>query len=114
MGKLEEMRRTFGGNADESPVVEAGSSLKMSMHSVVVLREHAAPESEPDHSVAASVAARSEAGTAGSDNIYVSASAGNTIRVADQNVQIGNLIPKTSVKKIVEARLAENEARRRR
>ena len=56
-----------GGNADEAPVVEAGSSLKMAMHSVVVLREHTAPEAEPDHSVAASVAARSEAGTTGSD-----------------------------------------------
>jgi isoamylase len=56
-----------GGNADESPVIEAGSSLKMTMHSVVVLRQHAAPEAEPDHSVAASVAARSEAGTTGSD-----------------------------------------------
>ena len=40
-------------------------------------------------------------GTAGNDNIYVSTSAGNTVRVADQNVQIGNLIPKASVKKIV-------------
>jgi isoamylase len=56
-----------GGNADESPVIEAGSSLKMTMHSVVVLREHAAPEAEPDHSVAASVAARSEAGATGSE-----------------------------------------------
>jgi glycogen operon protein len=56
-----------GGNADESPVVQAGASLKMSMHSVVVLREHATPEAEPDHSVAASVAARAEAGTTGSD-----------------------------------------------
>jgi len=56
-----------GGNADESPVVQAGSSLKMAMHSVVVLREHAAPDVEVDHSVAASVAARSEAGTTGND-----------------------------------------------
>jgi Ca2+-binding RTX toxin-like protein len=41
------------------------------------------------------------AGTSGNDNIYVSTGASNTIRVADQNVQVGNLIPKTSVKKIV-------------
>jgi len=40
-------------------------------------------------------------GTGGNDNIYVSTSIGNTVRVADQNVQIGNLIPKASVKKIV-------------
>src|SRR4051812_31202257 len=40
-------------------------------------------------------------GTGGNDNIYVSTSIGNTIRVADQNVQIGSLIPKASVKKIV-------------
>ena len=55
-----------GGNADESPVVEAGSSLKMVQHSVVVLREHAAPEADLDHSVAASVTARSEGGSGGS------------------------------------------------
>jgi isoamylase len=55
-----------GGNADESPVIDAGSSLKMAMHSVVVLQEHAAPEADPDHSVAASVAALSEGGTVAS------------------------------------------------
>src|SRR6476659_8734754 len=40
-------------------------------------------------------------GTTGNDNIYVSASVGNTVRVADQNVQIGALIPKASVTKII-------------
>jgi Ca2+-binding RTX toxin-like protein len=40
-------------------------------------------------------------GTPGNDNVYISLSIGNTVRVADQNVQIGNLIPKASVKKIV-------------
>lgn len=40
-------------------------------------------------------------GTTGADDIYMSTSVGNTFRVADHNVQIGNLIPKASVKKVV-------------
>src|SRR3954466_10081671 len=40
-------------------------------------------------------------GTAAADDIYISTSIGNTIRIADHNVQLGNLIPKASVKKIV-------------
>ena len=51
-----------GGSADDSPVCKAGSTLPMASHSLVVLREHSEPEAEPDHSVAASVAARSEPG----------------------------------------------------
>ncbi len=50
-----------GGNADDAPVITAGASRKMATHSLVVLREHTAPEAEPDHSVAASVAAQSGA-----------------------------------------------------
>ncbi len=51
-----------GGSADGSPVCKAGSTLPMASHSLVVLREHTEPEAEPDHSVAASVAARAEPG----------------------------------------------------
>jgi glycogen operon protein len=54
-----------GGSADESPVCKAGSTLPMASHSLVVLREHSEPEAEPDHSVAASVAARAEPGNQG-------------------------------------------------
>ncbi len=49
-----------GGNADDSDVLEAGQSFDMATHSMLVLREHSAPEVEVDHSVAASVAAYSE------------------------------------------------------
>jgi glycogen operon protein len=54
-----------GGVADDSPIVDAGSSLKMAVHSLVVLRQHVDTEVEPDHSVAASVAALAEAGAGG-------------------------------------------------
>jgi isoamylase len=46
-----------GGSADEDGTCAAGSTIGIASHSVVVLREHRAPEVEPDHSVAASVAA---------------------------------------------------------
>ena len=46
-----------GGTADTAPAVKAGDTVPMAMHSLVVLREHADPEVEVDHSVAASVAA---------------------------------------------------------
>jgi glycogen operon protein len=45
------------GGADEDRTYEAGASVGLGERSVLVLREHAAPEAEPDHSVAASVAA---------------------------------------------------------
>ena len=47
-----------GGNADADPMVEAGATFGLTTHSLVVLREHAEPEASPDHSVAASLAAR--------------------------------------------------------
>ncbi|MCD6640454.1 MAG: glycogen debranching protein GlgX [Nocardioides sp.] len=47
---------TSGGVVDEAPH-PAGTTLEVQGRSVVVLREHAEPEDEPDHSVAASVAA---------------------------------------------------------
>ncbi len=49
-----------GGSADDSPVCNAGATLSVPAHSLVVLREHLEPTVEPDHSVAASVAARAE------------------------------------------------------
>ncbi len=46
-----------GGAADSAGTYKAGATLHLETHSLVVLREHAEPEDEPDHSVAASVAA---------------------------------------------------------
>ncbi|MCY7402028.1 MAG: glycogen debranching protein GlgX [Nocardioides sp.] len=48
-----------GGNADADPTVEAGATFDLTTHTMVVLREHTEPEVSPDHSVAASLAARS-------------------------------------------------------
>ncbi len=48
-----------GGNADADPTYEAGATFELTTHTLVVLREHAEPETAPDHSVAASLAARS-------------------------------------------------------
>ncbi|WP_139980523.1 glycogen debranching protein GlgX [Nocardioides litoris] len=50
-----------GADADAVDVLPAGASYEMSTRSLLVLREHHEPEAEPDHSVAASVAA--QAGT---------------------------------------------------
>ena len=48
-----------GGNADADPTLEAGATFDLTTHTLVVLREHTEPEVSPDHSVAASLAARS-------------------------------------------------------
>ena len=48
-----------GGDADADPTDEAGAAFDLGTHSLVVLREHSEPETSPDHSVAASLAARS-------------------------------------------------------
>ena len=40
----------------------AGSTFELDTRTVVVLQEHAEPEAEPDHSVAASVAALAQTG----------------------------------------------------
>ncbi|MCY7396843.1 MAG: glycogen debranching protein GlgX [Nocardioides sp.] len=48
-----------GGNPDDDPTVSAGGTIHMEHRSLVVLIEHSEPEAEPDHSVAASVAAQS-------------------------------------------------------
>jgi glycogen operon protein len=47
-----------GGSADVETHV-AGSTVPLQTRSLMVLREHAEPEADPDHSVAASLAALS-------------------------------------------------------
>ncbi len=47
-----------GGDADAEATLEAGGTFALGTHSLVVLREHSEPEASPDHSVAASLAAR--------------------------------------------------------
>ena len=48
-----------GGTPDDATTCAAGSTLHLEHRSLVVLIEHSEPEAEPDHSVAASVAAQS-------------------------------------------------------
>jgi glycogen operon protein len=52
-----------GGSAETARTLAAGASFQLGTHSLVVLREHAEPESEPDHSVAASLASLADTGT---------------------------------------------------
>jgi glycogen operon protein len=47
------------GTPDAVEVLKAGAEVTMKESSVLVLREYAPPASDPDHSVAASVAAAS-------------------------------------------------------
>ncbi|HKS03381.1 MAG TPA: glycogen debranching protein GlgX, partial [Arthrobacter sp.] len=54
---------TAGEGADSEPA-NAGSLLSVAAKSLVVLRAHSAPEEEPDHSVAASLAALTQTATA--------------------------------------------------
>ena len=51
-----------GGSADTATTLDAGATLPLTTHSLVVLREHAEPEQEPDHSVAASLASLADTG----------------------------------------------------
>jgi glycogen operon protein len=51
-----------GGSADAAETCHAGSSFHMESTSLLVLREYHEPEGEPDHSVAASVAAQTRVG----------------------------------------------------
>ena len=53
---------TAGAGADSEPV-KAGGRLSVAAKSLVVLRAHSAPEEEPDHSVAASLAALTQTST---------------------------------------------------
>jgi isoamylase len=48
-----------GGSADDERTYQAGATFPLGTRSLMVLREHAEPEAQPDHSVAASVAALS-------------------------------------------------------
>jgi glycogen operon protein len=48
-----------GGSADDARTYDAGTTFPLGTRSLVVLREHAEAEAQPDHSVAASVAALS-------------------------------------------------------
>jgi glycogen operon protein len=48
-----------GGSADDARTYDAGATFPLGTRSLVVLREHAEAEAQPDHSVAASVAALS-------------------------------------------------------
>ncbi|MGO4247419.1 glycogen debranching protein GlgX [Paenarthrobacter sp. RAF54_2] len=52
-----------GGEGADSDVVKADQILMIAAKSLVVLRAHSTPESEPDHSVAASLAALSQTST---------------------------------------------------
>jgi glycogen operon protein len=60
-----------GGSADDERTYQAGATFPLGTRSLMVLREHAEPEAQPDHSVAASVAAlsgqNSAAGTPAAD-----------------------------------------------
>jgi isoamylase len=47
-----------GGPSEEDRIYAAAATVPLPARSVLVLREHAEPEAEPDHSVAASVAAQ--------------------------------------------------------
>ena len=48
-----------GGDADADPTIQAGATFDLTTHTLVVLRQHSDPTTTPDHSVAASLAARS-------------------------------------------------------
>jgi isoamylase len=52
-----------GGSADAQQDLAAGSTFRLETHSLVVLREHAEVEPQPDHSVAASLASLADVGS---------------------------------------------------
>lgn len=59
---------TAGHNADTEPV-KAGAVLPVDAKSLVVLRAHSVPDVEPDHSVAASLAALSQTATSETESL---------------------------------------------
>jgi isoamylase len=59
---------TAGHNADTEPV-NAGQALPVEAKSLVVLRAHSVPEVEPDHSVAASLAALTQTASSEAESI---------------------------------------------
>ncbi|TLM85488.1 glycogen debranching protein GlgX [Pseudarthrobacter sp. NamE2] len=73
---------TAGQNADTKPV-SAGEPLPVEAKSLVVLRAHSEPEAEPDHSVAASLAALTQSTTSEAESIStpVVAEPGKTTKI---------------------------------
>ncbi|ALV42675.1 glycogen debranching enzyme [Pseudarthrobacter sulfonivorans] len=59
---------TAGHNADTEPV-QAGGALPVDAKSLVVLRAHSVPDVEPDHSVAASLAALTQTSTSETESL---------------------------------------------
>lgn len=59
---------TAGHNADTEPI-QAGAVLPVDAKSLVVLRAHSVPDVEPDHSVAASLAALSQTATSETESL---------------------------------------------
>ncbi|MEE2568124.1 glycogen debranching protein GlgX [Pseudarthrobacter sp. J64] len=53
-----------GGNEADTDPLKAGETIQLAAKSIVVLRAHSVPETEPDHSVAASLAALTQTTTA--------------------------------------------------
>ncbi|KRE74228.1 glycogen debranching protein GlgX [Arthrobacter sp. Soil762] len=76
---------TAGHNADTEPV-QAGGALPVDAKSLVVLRAHSVPDVEPDHSVAASLAALSQTATSETESLSTPmvAEHGKTTKVGDR------------------------------
>ncbi|MGY4540537.1 isoamylase [Arthrobacter sp. UYNi723] len=76
---------TAGHNADTEPV-QAGDALPVDAKSLVVLRAHTVPDVEPDHSVAASLAALSQTATSETESLSTPmvAEPGKTTKVGDR------------------------------
>jgi glycogen operon protein len=51
-----------GDTLDDAETCKAGTPIALESRSLVVLRQHAGPEEEPDHSVAASLASQAANG----------------------------------------------------
>lgn len=76
---------TAGHNADTEPV-QAGGALPVDAKSLVVLRAHTVEEAEPDHSVAASLAALSQTATSETEALSspMVAEPGKTTKVGER------------------------------
>jgi isoamylase len=76
---------TAGHNADTEPV-KAGDALPVDAKSLVVLRAHTVEEAEPDHSVAASLAALTQTSTSETESLSspMVAEPGKTTKVGDR------------------------------
>jgi isoamylase len=78
---------TAGQNADTQPV-SAGQPLPVEAKSLVVLRAHTVEEVEPDHSVAASLAALTQTSTSETESLSTPmvAEPGKTTRIGERKV----------------------------